>query len=135
MGARIDGIGSDTLTIQGVDRLHGASHRVVADRIEIGTYAMAAAITGGDIELEGAELGLIGAVATTLDAAGVDVAATERGVRVACRGARVVGVDMMTEPYPGFPTDLQAQMMALMTVADGAASIPATIFENRFMQR
>src|SRR3546814_545157 len=81
MGARIDGIGSDTLTIQGVDRLHGASHRVVADRIEIGTYAMAAAITGGDIELEGAELGLIGAVATTLGAAGVDVAATERGGR------------------------------------------------------
>src|SRR3546814_10773262 len=131
MGARIDGIGSDTLTIQGVDRLHGASHRVVAERIEIGTYAMAAAITGGDIELEGAELGLIGAVATTLDAAGVDVAATERGVRVACRGARVVGVDMMTEPYPGFPTDLQAQMMALMTVADGAAMITETIFENR----
>src|SRR3546814_3921176 len=131
MGARIDGIGSDTLTIQGVDRLHGASHRVVADRIEIGTYAMAAAITGGDIELEGAELGLIGAVATTLDAAGVDVAATERGVRVACRGARVVGVDMMTEPYPGFPPDLQAQMMALMTVAEGAAMITETIFENR----
>ena len=133
MGARIDGIGSDTLTIQGVDRLHGASHRVVADRIEIGTYAMAAAITGGDIELEGADLGLIGAVATTLDAAGVDVAATEHGVRVACRGARVVGVDMMTEPYPGFPTDLQAQMMALMTVAEGAAMITETIFENRFM--
>jgi UDP-N-acetylglucosamine 1-carboxyvinyltransferase len=133
MGAKIDGIGSDKITIQGVDRLGAASHRIVADRIETGTYAVAAAITGGDIELLDTELGLIEALAEVLDAGGISVKATERGVRVSCPNGRVRGVDVMTEPFPGFPTDLQAQIMALMTTADGAAMITETIFENRFM--
>ena len=133
MGAKIDGIGGDTLTIQGVDRLHGASHTVVADRIETGTYAVAAAITGGDIELLDTDIGLIDSLAEVLETGGISVTATERGVRVSCPNGRVAGVDVMTEPFPGFPTDLQAQFMALMSVADGAAMITETIFENRFM--
>ncbi|MEM9684784.1 MAG: UDP-N-acetylglucosamine 1-carboxyvinyltransferase, partial [Pseudomonadota bacterium] len=133
MGAKIDGIGGDTLTIQGVDRLHGASHAVVADRIETGTYAVAAAITGGDIELLDTDIGLIDSLAEVLETGGISVTATERGVRVSCPNGRVAGVDVMTEPFPGFPTDLQAQFMALMSVADGAAMITETIFENRFM--
>ena len=133
MGAKIDGIGTDKLTVQGVDSLGAASHRIVADRIETGTYAVAAAITGGDIELVDTELGLIEALAEVLDAGGIAVAATERGVRVSCPNGRVKGVDVMTEPFPGFPTDLQAQFMALMATADGAAMITETIFENRFM--
>ncbi len=133
MGAKIDGIGSDKLTVQGVDKLRGATHSIVPDRIETGTYACAAAITGGDIELVDTELGLIEALAEVLEQGGIDVTATERGVRVACSNGRMRGVDVMTEPFPGFPTDLQAQFMALMTVADGAAMITETIFENRFM--
>jgi len=133
MGAKIDGIGSDTLTVQGVDQLHGATHSIVPDRIETGTYAVAAAITGGDIELVDTELGLMEALAEVLESGGISVAATEHGVRVSCPNGRVRGVDVMTEPFPGFPTDLQAQFMALMTVADGAAMITETIFENRFM--
>ena len=133
MGAKIDGIGSDTLTVQGVDRLAGTQHRVVADRIETGTYAVAAAITGGDIELTDTELGLIESLAEVLETGGISVSPTERGVRVSCPNGRVAGVDVMTEPYPGFPTDLQAQFMALMSVAEGAAMITETIFENRFM--
>jgi UDP-N-acetylglucosamine 1-carboxyvinyltransferase len=133
MGAKIDGIGSDKLTVQGVDKLHGATHSIVPDRIETGTYACAAAITGGDIELVDTELGLIEALAEVLERGGIDVTATARGVRVACPNGRMRGVDVMTEPFPGFPTDLQAQFMALMTVADGAAMITETIFENRFM--
>ena len=133
MGAKIDGIGSDTITVQGVDRLHGAEHVVLSDRIETGTYAIAAAITGGELMLSGAELTHIESFADALRAAEVDIAANDRGVRVAARNGRVAGVDAMTEPYPGFPTDLQAQFMALMTVADGAAMVTETIFENRFM--
>jgi UDP-N-acetylglucosamine 1-carboxyvinyltransferase len=133
MGAKIDGIGSDTLTVQGVDRLHGARHSIVPDRIETGTYAVAAAITGGDIELVDTEIGLMEALGEVLESGGISVAATERGVRVSCPNGRVQGVDVMTEPFPGFPTDLQAQFMALMTVAEGAAMITETIFENRFM--
>jgi len=133
MGASIDGVGSDTLTVQGVDRLGGASHRVIADRIETGTYAIAAAITGGDVELIGTELSLIESVAETLEAAGVTMQATPDGFRVFCGNGQVTGVDIMTEPYPGFPTDLQAQIMALMTVSDGASMITESIFENRFM--
>jgi len=132
MGAKIEGIGTDTLTIQGVDALHAAEHRVVADRIEAGTFAMAAAATGGALELAGAELSIIDAVAEALDKAGVEVSETENGVRVSRRNG-LVGVDVMTEPYPGFPTDMQAQMMALMSVAEGASMITETIFENRFM--
>jgi len=133
MGASIDGVGSDTLTVQGVGRLGGASHGVIADRIETGTYAIAAAITGGDVELVGTELGLIESLAETLEAAGVTMQVTPDGFRVFCSNGRVQGVDIMTEPYPGFPTDLQAQIMALMAVSDGASMITESIFENRFM--
>jgi UDP-N-acetylglucosamine 1-carboxyvinyltransferase len=133
MGAEISGIGSERLVIRGVARLGGADHRVIPDRIETGTYALAAAITGGDVELLSCDAELIGAVAEPLAAAGVDLAATPKGIRVSRNGAGVKGVDVMTEPYPGFPTDMQAQMMALMTTAEGAAMITESIFENRFM--
>jgi len=133
MGTDIDGIGTDTLRIRGADRLHGATHAILPDRIETGTYAMAAAITDGDIELLGTRLDLIGAVAETLGRAGVALEPTARGVRAARLDGTLVGVDVMTEPFPGFPTDLQAQIMALMTLAHGAAMITETIFENRFM--
>jgi len=133
MGARIEGIGSDTLTIHGVARLDGASHAVLPDRIETGTYAMAAAITGGAVELTGGRLHELQAVAEALARAGVEVVETADGVRVDRRHRRLTGVDVMTEPFPGFPTDLQAQMMALMATAEGAAMITETIFENRFM--
>ncbi|RMD60740.1 MAG: UDP-N-acetylglucosamine 1-carboxyvinyltransferase [Alphaproteobacteria bacterium] len=133
MGARIKGIGTDTLTIHGVERLHGAEHGVIPDRIEAGTYAMAAAITGGEVELLGARLEHMRAVAELLGEAGVSVRESERGIHVTRTGGPVRGVDVMTEPFPGFPTDLQAQFMALMALADGAAMITETIFENRFM--
>ncbi len=133
MGARIDGIGSDTVTIQGVEALHAARHAIIPDRIETGTYAMAVAVTGGDVELLGARLDLIDAVARLLRKAAVEFTPTDRGVRVSRTNGRVLGVDIMTEPYPGFPTDLQAQLMALMCTADGASMITETIFENRFM--
>ena len=133
MGAQIEGLGTDTLRIQGKDRLHAAYHTVVPDRIETGTYAMAAAITGGDLELINGRLEHIQAVTKVLAGAGISFAETERGFRVSRANGALTGVDVMTEPFPGFPTDLQAQMMALMCVADGAAMITETIFENRFM--
>ncbi len=133
MGAKIEGIGSDTLTIQGVESLHGARHEVVPDRIETGTYALAAAMTGGDVELVGADPAQNEALFEKLREAGVRVTPTQGGVRVVRGRGRVLGVEVMTEPYPGFPTDLQAQMMALMTISSGAAMITETIFENRFM--
>ena len=133
MGAKIDGVGTDTLRITGVSRLHGAKHQIVPDRIETGTYAMAAAITGGDIELKGAKPDTLNSALETLRGAGVSVTPTEDGVRVQRTNAPLNGVDVMTEPYPGFPTDLQAQMMALMATAQGASMITETIFENRFM--
>jgi UDP-N-acetylglucosamine 1-carboxyvinyltransferase len=133
MGADIGGIGTDSLHIRGVERLHGAEHAVIPDRIETGTYAMAAAITDGDIELIGARLDQLEAVAQTLTQARVAVAPTARGLRVGRINGQLTGVDVMTEPFPGFPTDLQAQFMALMTAASGAAMITETIFENRFM--
>ncbi len=132
-GARIEGIGSDTLVIQGVDRLGGAAHRVVPDRIETGTYAMAAAITDGELDLIGARAGHLRAVIEVLTAAGVAVTETNRGLHVKRANGPLQGVDVMTEPFPGFPTDLQAQMMALMSVSEGASMITETIFENRFM--
>jgi UDP-N-acetylglucosamine 1-carboxyvinyltransferase len=132
MGAQIGGIGSDTLIVQGVERLHGAEHTVVADRIEAGTYAMAAAMTGGDIELIGVQPDLMESVLHKLIEAGVKIEKTDRGLRVSC-DTRLRGVDVMTEPFPGFPTDLQAQMTALMSTADGASMITESIFENRFM--
>lgn len=133
MGAEIEGIGTEMLHIQGSDRLHGTHHEIVADRIEAGTYAMAAAITDGNVELVGAKLEAIGAVAETLRAAGVSLVETNQGVKVGRANGAVKGVDVMTEPFPGFPTDLQAQFMALMATAEGASMITETIFENRFM--
>ncbi len=133
MGARIAGIGTDRLIVTGVPVLGGARHRIVADRIEAGTYAMAAAITDGEVELIGIAPELIGAALPILGQAGIRLAPTERGIAVARSDGRLVGIDVMTEPFPGFPTDLQAQMMALMAVADGASMITETIFENRFM--
>ncbi len=133
MGAEIVGLGTDRLLVRGAGRLHGASHQTVADRIEAGTYAMAAAITDGEIELLGARLPLLGAVAETLARAGVAVQETNRGLKVYRANGELVGVDVMTEPFPGFPTDLQAQVMATMATARGAAMITETIFENRFM--
>jgi UDP-N-acetylglucosamine 1-carboxyvinyltransferase len=133
MGAHIEGIGTNTLRIEGVPRLHAASHEVVADRIETGTYAMAAAITGGTLDLLGGRLDLIGALVETLTGAGVTFAEHERGLRVARTNGPLIGVDVMTEPFPGFPTDMQAQIMAAMATARGAAMITETIFENRFM--
>ncbi len=132
MGAEIEGIGSDRLRIRGKEKLGGARHKVVADRIEAGTFAMAAAITDGDLELIGARLEHLNSVATVLAEAGIDIVETADGLRVTCVDY-VKGTDVMTEPYPGFPTDLQAQMMALMCVANGASMITETIFENRFM--
>ncbi len=137
MGADIEGAGSSRITINGRDRLHGAQHRVIPDRIETGTYMTAVAITGGDTVLAGVKLKLVDAVAQLLGSAGIEVSEVENGIRVKGRidGGRplVHGVDVMTEPFPGFPTDMQAQIMALMSVADGAAMITETIFENRFM--
>lgn len=133
MGAEIGGIGTDTLKIRGADRLHGASHRVVSDRIECGTYAMAAAITHGDLELQGARVDTMESMLEKLAEAGVSVTETPEGIRVSCANGALKGVDVMTEPFPGFPTDMQAQMMALMSTAEGASMITETIFENRFM--
>jgi UDP-N-acetylglucosamine 1-carboxyvinyltransferase len=133
MGAEIQGLGSDRLRIRGVERLNGASHQTVPDRIESGTYAMAAAITDGEIELVGARLALLGAVADALRSAGVSISETNRGLKVRRANGELRGVDVMTEPFPGFATDLQAQMMATMATAQGAAMITETIFENRFM--
>ena len=133
MGAKIEGIGTDTLKVQGVHKLQGANHTVLPDRIETGTYAVAAAITGGEILLKGAKLDLIDAVVDVLRRVGVECNDTDAGIRVSRTNGNLKGVDLMTEPYPGFPTDMQAQFMALMTIADGASMITETIFENRFM--
>jgi len=133
MGAEIDGAGTDTIRIQGRETLSGAVHRVIPDRIETGTYVIAVGVAGGDVVLEGADGGLIEAVLKTLGDAGVSTEAVDGGLRVRRGVDPVTGVDMMTEPYPGFPTDLQAQFMALMTMASGASMITETIFENRFM--
>jgi UDP-N-acetylglucosamine 1-carboxyvinyltransferase len=133
MGAKISGLETRTLVIEGVDRLHGASYTVIPDRIETGTYAMAVAATGGEVELVGARGDTIGAVIPLLEASGVKIAPTNRGLRVSRNGAHYTGVDVTTEPYPGFPTDMQAQLMALMATAHGVSHITETIFENRFM--
>lgn len=133
MGAQIEGEGSATITIQGVDRLGGATHPVVTDRIELGTYMLAPAICGGEVELLGGRVDLVGAFCEKLDAAGVSVTETERGLKVSRKNGRVTAVDVVTEPFPGFPTDLQAQMMALLCTADGTSVLEEKIFENRFM--
>ena len=133
MGARIEGAGTATINIAGVDRLEGARHRVLPDRIETGTYAMAVAATGGDVVLQGAEPGLLQSSLDVLAATGVEVTETNAGIRIQRNGAGLVPVDVTTEPFPGFPTDLQAQFMALMTRSTGTSVIRETIFENRFM--
>lgn len=133
MGAQIEGDGSPTITIQGVDRLHGATHPVVTDRIELGTYMLAPAIAGGEVELLGGRINLIEAFCEKLDAAGISVTETERGLKVARKNGRLSAVDVVTEPFPGFPTDLQAQMMALLCTAEGTSVLEEKIFENRFM--
>ncbi|GAN54605.1 UDP-N-acetylglucosamine 1-carboxyvinyltransferase [Tanticharoenia sakaeratensis] len=132
MGARITGQGSGTLVIDGVEALHGAEHAIMPDRIECGTYACAAGITGGDLLLLGGRIGDLGAVVSTFEEAGIEAVQEERGLRVRRTGP-LRGVDIMTEPYPGFPTDMQAQFMAMLSVAEGASMITETIFENRFM--
>jgi UDP-N-acetylglucosamine 1-carboxyvinyltransferase len=132
MGARIEGIGTDRLRVQGVTSLHGATHDIIPDRIEAGTFACAAAITGGSVTLVGARLDDLGAVVRILREAGVEVTAVPGGLQVT-RLNGLHGTDVMTEPFPGFATDMQAQFMALMSVAEGAAMITETIFENRFM--
>ncbi len=133
MGAQIAGEGTSTIEIQGVDRLHGATHQVVTDRIELGTYMLAPAICGGEVELLGGRMSLVESFAAKLDAAGVNVTETDKGLKVARKNGRVNAVDVVTEPFPGFPTDLQAQMMALMCTADGVSVLEERIFENRFM--
>ncbi|MGC9269415.1 UDP-N-acetylglucosamine 1-carboxyvinyltransferase [Acidiphilium sp.] len=132
MGASITGIGTDRLTILGVKSLHGAEHSIIPDRIEAGTYACAAAITGGAVLLRGARPDDLGAVLATLGQAGVDITTTSEGLHVSRRNG-LHGTDAMTEPFPGFATDMQAQFMTLMAVAEGASMITESIFENRFM--
>jgi UDP-N-acetylglucosamine 1-carboxyvinyltransferase len=133
MGARINGIGTDRLRIVGSGRLHGTAHAIIPDRIETGTYLMAAAATDGEVRLTGTRIELVAALVRTLEGAGVEISAVPDGLEVRRRSRSLEGVDIMTEPYPGFPTDLQAQMMALMATASGASMITETIFENRFM--
>lgn len=133
MGARIKGAGTSTIEIEGVGSLHGAYHTVLSDRIEAGTYAMAAAMAGGDVLLEGAQPDLLTSALETLTRAGASVTTTNEGIRVARNGSGLLPVDVSTAPFPGFPTDLQAQFMALMTKAKGSSRITETIFENRFM--
>ena len=133
MGAQIDGEGTSRIEIQGVDRLGGATHPVVTDRIELGTYMLAAVFTGGEIECIGGRMHLVESFAAKLDAAGIDVSETKDGLKVKRRGDRPRAVNVKTEPFPGFPTDLQAQMMAMLCFAEGTSGLEETIFENRFM--
>ncbi len=133
MGARISGEGTDTIEVQGVDSLGGATHRVVTDRIELGTYMLAPSIAGGEVECLGGTIELVKSFCETLDAAGISVEETETGLKVSRKNGRVRAVDVTTEPFPGFPTDLQAQMMALLCTAEGTSVLEEKIFENRFM--
>jgi UDP-N-acetylglucosamine 1-carboxyvinyltransferase len=133
MGAQIEGIGTGEMHIVGVERLHGCQYSVVPDRIEAGTFIAAAAITGGEVELLGARADLLPGVIETFAEAGISVTQTPRGLHVKCLTGRIQGIDIMTQPYPAFPTDMQAQMMALLAVADGASMVTETIFENRYM--
>ncbi|MEZ5691897.1 MAG: UDP-N-acetylglucosamine 1-carboxyvinyltransferase [Rickettsiales bacterium] len=132
MGAMIEGAGTDTIKITGVEKLSGCEHRVIFDRIEAGSFAAAAAITGGSIELIGADINYMQAVVEKFTDAGIEIVKTERGIKVNGNG-KIKCIDLMTQPYPSFPTDMQAQMMALLCVADGASMITETIFENRYM--
>ncbi len=133
MGAQIEGEGTSTITIEGVDRLGAATHPVVTDRIELGTYMLAPVFAGGEVECLGGRLDLVGSFVEKLDAAGVDVTETKDGLKVKRRTDRAMAVDVTTEVFPGFPTDLQAQMMAMLCTADGTSVLEEKIFENRFM--
>ncbi|HLP69300.1 MAG TPA: UDP-N-acetylglucosamine 1-carboxyvinyltransferase [Rhizobium sp.] len=133
MGAKISGAGTSTIVIEGVEALSGARHRVLPDRIETGTYAMAVAMTGGDVVLEGTDAALLDTALEAIRRAGAIVTPVENGIRVVRNGSDIRPVDIVTEPFPGFPTDLQAQFMGLMTRADGVSHVTETIFENRFM--
>jgi UDP-N-acetylglucosamine 1-carboxyvinyltransferase len=133
MGAKISGAGTARIVVEGVPRLHGARHAVLPDRIETGTYAMAVAMTGGDVLLANARPELLQAALDLLAQAGAVITPTNEGIRVARNGAGLAPVTVSTAPFPGFPTDLQAQLMALMTRAGGTSRITETIFENRFM--
>ena len=133
MGAQIDGHGTSSITIQGVDRLNGATHPVVTDRIELGTYMLAPAFTGGEIECLGGRIDLLEAFCEKLDEVGIIVEQTERGLKVKRSNAGIKAINVTTEPFPGFPTDLQAQMMALLCTATGTSVLEEKIFENRFM--
>ena len=133
MGAQIEGEGTSTITIQGVDRLGAATHPVVTDRIELGTYMLAPVFAGGEVECLGGRLDLVGSFVEKLDAAGVDVTETPNGLKVKRRTDRAMAVDVTTEVFPGFPTDLQAQMMAMLCTAQGTSVLEEKIFENRFM--
>jgi UDP-N-acetylglucosamine 1-carboxyvinyltransferase len=133
MGAKIEGIGTSTLTVTGVAQLHGATHRVIADRIETGTFALAVAMAGGDVTLLGARTDLLESALDSMRQAGAEIEAVPNGIRVSRNGNGLQAVDVTTEAFPGFPTDLQAQFMALATRAQGTSRIRETIFENRFM--
>jgi UDP-N-acetylglucosamine 1-carboxyvinyltransferase len=133
MGARISGIGTSRLIVEGVSRLGGARHSVLPDRIETGTYAMAVAMTGGDVLLEGARPELLQAGLDVIAQSGAEITVSNEGIRVKRNGGRIAPVDVTTDPFPGFPTDLQAQFMALMCRANGTSRVTETIFENRFM--
>ena len=133
MGAKISGLGTPRIAVEGVNELHAATHAVLPDRIETGTYAIAACIAGGEVELTGTRGDLIAALSERLRHVGAEIAETNRGLVVARNGARPIADDMATAPFPGFPTDLQAQYMALMATAEGTSHIKETIFENRFM--
>ena len=133
MGAKVSGAGTSEIRIQGVDRLHGATHAVIPDRIETGTFALAAAMAGGEVRLTQTRADLIDTLLDKMEEAGVEVARHNDGVTIKRNGARLKAVEIETDPYPGFATDLQAQFMALMTLAEGESVIRETIFENRFM--
>jgi UDP-N-acetylglucosamine 1-carboxyvinyltransferase len=133
MGAKISGAGTSRIVVEGVARLHGARHAVLPDRIETGTYAMAVAMTGGDVLLQNARPELLQSALDVLAQTGTSVTPTNEGIHIARNGLGLAPVDVTTAPFPGFPTDLQAQLMALMSRAEGTSHITETIFENRFM--
>jgi UDP-N-acetylglucosamine 1-carboxyvinyltransferase len=133
MGAKIEGLGTPTITIQGVEKLNGVMHEILPDRIETGTYMIAVALTGGTVRLKNARIDQLAALAGPLEKAGVKIEQEGADIIVSRNGSPLKGTDIMTEPFPGFPTDLQAQFMTMLTLCEGAGLVTETIFENRFM--
>ena len=133
MGADIEGAGTDTMVVRGVDRLQGTTHRVITDRIELGTYMTAPGIAGGEVECLGGRRDLLAAFCDKMEEAGLEITETDKGLKVRHPGGRLKAVNVATAPFPGFPTDLQAQFMAMMCFAEGTSVLEETIFENRFM--